>query len=128
MTLDKSKSTSIFSIPDGEQLQLELKHVALGEAGSVSEAAATPPGKKSKKKTGGSSSSNVRTTLYCTIDAPDGMGESVDGGSKFTTVLCTLTPGGKQAQTDLDLLFNETTTFSIEGAFRLACCVKRGIL
>ena len=86
-------------------MQLELKHVALGEAGPA-EAAATP-GKKSKKKN--SSSTNAeRTTVYCTVDAPDGMGESVDGGTKFTTVLCTLTPGGKHAQIDVELLFCET--------------------
>lgn len=52
--------------------------------------------------------------LYCTIDAPDGMGKPEDGGSKFTTVLCTLTPGVCEHSL-LHLVYNNTATFSIDG-------------
>eukprot|EP00729_Bicosta_minor_P008349 gene8349-34937_t len=96
--LDKKKTTTIFSVPDGERHQLVLKQASLGEA----------PATTKKQKSSG------KTVLYCTIDAPDGMGKSEGGRSKFTTVLCTLTPG-KCEQSLLHLIFNATATFSIDG-------------
>ena len=68
------------------------------------------PSVAAKKKKGAAS----RTVLSCTIDAPDGMGKSDGGSFKFTSVLCTLTPG-KCEQSSLHLVYNSTVTFRIDG-------------
>jgi hypothetical protein len=74
----QTTATATFTVPTGCQFELHLKQAAIGSPITQT----TAPTKKQPTQ----QHAEEPTTLYCTVDAPKGMGKPAGGGCAYTTV------------------------------------------